>query len=198
MRYFDRSFFTAVALFFLGSILGAFLMLGLPSIRGVIIGLLEARLLTPVRTVSQFGNAALLLLVFLNNSIPPLLSFAYSFLIIKVSWTPPLTLQKRRVLLSCFTWLCAFLVGLFGFGMTLSVGWLLGGRELLFNLVRSAWVHGPIELGAILLCVSEPLRLAEQRDQTDLRASLRLDFRLLSVCLLMLVLSAAIEVLVGV
>ena len=75
---------------------------------------------------------------------------------------------------------------------------MLGGRELLFNLLRGAWVHGPIEVAAILLCVSEPLRLAEQRDQIDLRANLRRDFRLLSICLLMLVLSAAIEVFTGV
>ena len=107
MKYFDRPFLTAVALFFLGSILGAFLVLTLPSLRGVIIALLQARLVTPVKTVSRFGNVALLLLVFLNNSIPALLSFAYPFIIVKVSWTPPLTLQKRRLLLSCFTWLCA-------------------------------------------------------------------------------------------
>ena len=170
----------------------------LPSLRGVIITLLQARLVTPVKTVSRFGNVALVLLVFLNNSIPALLSFAYPFIIVKVSWTPPLTPQKRRLLLSCFTWLCAFLVGFFGFGVALSIGWTLGGSELLFGLLRGAWIHGPIEVAAILLCVSEPLRLSEQLDQIDLKANLRRDFRLLSICLLMLVLSAAIEVFAGV
>ena len=198
MRYLDRPFAAAVALFLLGAILGAFLVLNSPFLRGAIITLLQARLVTPVKTVSHFGNMALLLLVFLNNSIPALLSFAYPFIIVKVSWTPPLTLQKRKLLLSCFTWLCAFLVGFFGFGVALSVGWMLGGSELLLNLLRGAWVHGPIELAAILLCVAEPLRLAEQHDQVDLKASLRRDFRLLSICLLMLVLSAAIEVFTGV
>src|SRR5208337_503088 len=102
----------------------------------------------------------------------------------------PLTLQKRRLLLSCFTWLCAFLVGFFGFGVALSIGWILGGRELLFNLFRGALIHGPIELAAVLLCVSEPLRLAEQSNQINFRGNLRQDFRLLSICLVMLVVSA--------
>jgi len=198
MRYVDRPFAVAVALFFIGAILGAFLVLISSPLRGAITALLQARLITPVRTVSRFGNVALLLLVFLNNSIPPLLSFAYPLIIAKVSWTPPLTLEKRRLLLSCFTWLCAFLVGFFGFGVALSVGWMVGGSELLFNLLRGAWIHGPIELAAILLCVSEPLRLAEQSNQIDLRASLRRDFGLLSICLLMLAVSATIEVFTGV
>ena len=69
---------------------------------------------------------------------------------------------------------------IFGLGVALSIGWLFGGLVLLITLLRGAWVHGPIELLAVLLCVSEPLRLAEQRDQVDLKASLRRDFRLLS------------------
>lgn len=198
MKYLDRSFLVAVALFFLGSILGAFLVLISHFLQRAAIALLQARLVMPVRAVSRFGNVALLLLVFLNNCIPVLLSFAYPFIIAKVSWTPPLTLQKRRLLLSCFTLLCAFLVGFFGFGVALSIGWILGGRGLLFNLLRGGSVHGPLELAAILLCVSEPLRLTEQSNQIDLRTNLRQDFRLLSICLVMLVVSAAIEVFTGV
>ena len=198
MKYVDHPLAVAVTLFSLGAILGAFLVLMSPSLRGAAIALLQARLITPVRTVSRYGNVALLLLVFLNNSIPVLFSFAYPFIIAKVSWTPPLTLQRRRLLLSGFTVLCAFLVGFFGFGVALSLGWILGGDELLLNLLRGACVHGPIELAAILLCVSEPIRLAEERNQIDLRTSLRRDLRLLSICLLMLVVSAAIEVFTGV
>src|SRR5208337_2928272 len=98
MKYVDHPLAVAVTLFSLGAILGAFLVLMSPSLRGAAIALLQARLITPVRTVSRYGNVALLLLVFLNNSIPVLFSFAYPFIIAKVSWTPPLTLQRRRLL----------------------------------------------------------------------------------------------------
>ena len=144
--------------------------------------------------VSQFGNSALLLLVLLNNSIPAGLSFAYPFIIARVSWTPPLTRERRWQLLAYFTWLCAFLVGFFGLGITLSIGWVLGGKALLLAILSGAWVHGPIELVAVLLCVSEPLRLAEELDGLDLTIRLRDDLRLLVICLLGLVVSAAIEV----
>jgi hypothetical protein len=194
MRYVDRPFAVAVALFLFGSLVGAFFVLMLPSIRGPVIGLLQARLVTPVEAVSRFGIGALLLLVFLNNTIPAALSFAYPYIIAKVNWTPPLTQKKMHLLLSCFTGLCAFLVGFFGLGVALSIGWLLGGKTLLLTLLGGAWVHGPIELAAVLLCVSEPLRVAKERNQVDLTIRLRKDLRLLAICLIILLVSAAIEV----
>jgi hypothetical protein len=194
MRYVDRPFAAAVTLFLLGSLLGAFLVIVLPSIRGPIISLLQVRLITPMNMVSQFGNGALLLLVFLNNSIPAGLSFAYPFIIARVSWTPALTRQRTRQLLTGFTWLCAFLVGFFGLGVALSIGWVLGGKTLLFTMLSGAWVHGPVELVAVLLCVSEPLRLAGELNGLDLTIRLQHDMRLLLICLSGIAVSAAIEV----
>ena len=198
MKYVDQSFAVAVAVFSLGALTGGFLVLILSPMQGIIISLLQTRVITPVRTVSRFGSGALLLLVFLNNSIPPLLSFAYPFVIARLNWTPPLTKRRRCVLLTSFTVLSAFLIGFFGLGATLSMGWILGGQELLFNLLKGAWVHGPIELTAILLCASEPLRIAEQESPTDLKSSLLHDGKLLAICLFILMLSAGIEVFVGV
>ena len=100
-------------------------------------------------------------------------------------------------MLASFTRLCAFLVGFFGIGVTLSIGWILGGYELLIKLLSGALIHGPLELVAVLLCVAEPLRLAEDRKDVDLRIILREDFKLLSACLLVLVLAAGLEVFIG-
>ena len=172
--------------------MGVLLLLVLPPLQGIMILILQARVITPVKGASQFGNGALLLLVFFNNSISVLLSFAYPFIIFKLNWTPPLTPSRRQFLLSSYTSLCAFLVGFFGLGVTLSIGWLLGGRGLLLDLLSDACVHGPIEITAILLCVSEPLRLAKQ--VIDLESNLRHDLKLLVICLLVLFLSAAVEV----
>jgi len=198
MRYLDRSFVLAVVMFLLGSLVGGFFVLTVPSIRGPLITLLQTRMLAPIRTVSRFGSAALILLVFLNNSLPAALSFIYPLMIAKINWTPPLSAGKKRALLGYYTWLCAFLVGLFGFGVALAIGWIVGGGSMFFNLVTGASVHGPIELLSILLCVSEPMRLAQQCDHIDLMTGLRRDRRLLVFCLSMLLLSAAIEVLAGV
>jgi len=187
----------AVVIFLFGSLVGAFFVLTIPSVRGPLIALLQTRMVAPVRTVSRFGNAALILLVFANNSLPVVLSFVYPLIIAKVNWTPPLNAGKKRALLGCFTWLCAFLVGLFGFGMTLAIGWVVGDGALLFHLLSGASVHGPLELFSVLLCVSEPLRLSRHSDSIELMKSLQQDSRLLLFCLLILILSAAIEVLAG-
>ena len=195
MRYIDRPFASAVGSLLLGGILGTFVVIMVPPVRGPVLGLIEARLVNPIKAVSQFGNVALLLLIFMNNSIPCVLSFTYAVIIAKANWTPPLTQEKRWLLLSCFTWLCAFLIGFFGLGVALAVGWLLGGTELFMELLRGAWIHGPIEIMLVLLCVSEPLRLARQ-DRAKLASSLRGDLRLLAMCLIVLLVSAAIEVFV--
>jgi hypothetical protein len=186
----------AIVLFLLGSLAGAVSVLLLPFIRELVVGLLRTRMILPVEAVSRRGGIALFLLVFSNNSIPVVLSFVYSFLIVKLNWTPPLTVQKRVRLLEFFTFLCAFLLGFFGFGSALSLGWLLGGEELVFNLLREASVHGPLEIAAVLLCVSEPMRLSlgEKRRSADPATSLRGDFGLLVICLMVLAIAAILEV----
>jgi len=198
MRYLNRAFALAVASFLLGSLAGAFLVLTIPSIRGPLIALLQTRMVAPIGTVSRFGDAALILLVFMNNSIPAALSFVYPLMIAKIDWTPPLNTRKKRALLTSFTWLCAFLVGFFGFGVALAISWVVGGDSMLFNLLTGARVHGPLELFSVLLCVSEPMRLAEHCDGIELMTGLRRDLGLFSLCILILLLSAAIEVLTSV
>ena len=185
------------AIFLLGSLAGSVLVVTVPLVRGPLILFLQARMISPINAVSHFGNVALTLLVFLNNTVPALLSFLYPFIIANVNWTPPLTRRKKRILLASFTGFCAFLVGFFGLGIALAIGWVVGGRSLLSNLLAGATVHGPLEMLCVLLCISEPLRLAEQHDRIELMPHLRRDLKLLVFCLFGLLLSAVIEVLVG-
>ena len=187
----------AFAIFLLGSLAGSILVVTVPLVRGPLILFLQARMISPINAVSHFGKAALTLLVFVNNTIPALLSFLYPLIIANVNWTPPLTRRNKRILLGGFSGVCAFLVGFFGFGIALAIGWVVGGRFLFFNLLASATVHGPLEILFVLLCSSEPLRLAEQHDRIELMTHLRQDLKLLIFCLFGLLLSAAIEVLVG-
>ena len=158
------------------------------------IGLLQVRMISPTKSAGQFGYGALLLLVFLNNCIPVFLSFVYPFLIIKIDWKPPLTAERTRALLGYYTSLCALLLGFFGLGAPLSIGLVVGGVRLLLVLLKNAWLHGPLEITAVLLCVSEPLRLTKRECHIDLISCLREDLRLLVICSLILFLSAIIEV----
>jgi hypothetical protein len=196
MRFIDRPLAVAGFVFLLGSLAGGSSVLMVPIIRAAVITLIQARMVTPMQRASQFGDSILLLLVFANNSIPAILSFAYPLAIAKIRWSPPLTLKKRCALMSCFTFLCAFLLGFFGFGAGLSIGWLLGGRTVVLALLYGAWVHGPLEIIAVLLCVSEPMRLslAERRARISLTTELRRDRELLLICLLALLIAAAIEI----
>jgi len=187
----------AFAIFLLGSLAGSILVITVTPVRGPLILFLQARMISPIKVVSHFGNAALTLLVFLNNTVPALLSFLYPIIIANVNWTPPLTRRKKRILLGGFTGFCAFLVGFFGFGIALAIGWVVGGSSLLSSLLASATVHGPLEMLCVLLCISEPLRLAEQHDRIELMTHVRRDLKLLVFCLFGLLLSAVIEVLVG-
>ena len=199
MRFVDWPLGATVAVFSLGAAIGALLLLVFPAIRQPMMELIQVRLLEPVTAMKQFGSLALLLLILVNNSIPPVLSFAYPFLVGRLTWTPALTIRRLSVLMVGFSLLTAFLVGFFGFGVGISVGWLLGGESLVLRLLYGACLHGPVEFASILLCVSEPMRLIRDvRISKDLLPRLRNDLDLLLFCLIALLFSAALEVFVGV
>lgn len=189
----------AIVAFLLGTLTGALAVLCSQGVRELILNLLQTRVVAPVRAASALGTTALWSLVFVNNSVPAVLSFAYPFIIGKVRWTPPLTHQAKLRLMVSFTLLCGFLVGFFGFGGTLGVAWELGGWSRVLFLLSGARLHGPLEFAFILLCVSEPWRLVLTNDGVcvDLVKGIRKDLKMLVVCLLGLLISAAIEVFAG-
>ena len=197
MRLLDRAFAVATCLFILGSLTGFIVVLLAPSVQTLMVSIFQVRMLTPLRTVSRFGNTATLGLIFLNNSLPPLLSFLYPMIIMKVGWTPPLTKERRNVFMCSFTTLCALLIGMFDLGGVLAVAWEMGGINFLIHLLLTSAVHGPLEFLFVLLCVSEPLRITwTSRGDTveEVREKLRNDVWLLLICLIGLFISAIVEV----
>jgi uncharacterized membrane protein SpoIIM required for sporulation len=197
MRFLDRAFAVATGFFILGSFTGVLVVLLAPSARSLMISIFQVRMLTPLRTVSSFGNAATLGLIFANNSIPALLSFLYPVVIMKVEWTPPLTKERRNMFMCSFTTLCAFLIGMFDLGGVLAIEWELGGISLLVHLLSTSTVHGSLEFFLVLLCVSEPLRIIWTSRGDTIEATmekLRDDVGLLLICLIGLFVSAVVEV----
>ena len=158
--------------------------------------LLSVRMISPIQTASRLGGTYVWLLVVVNNSVPAILSYAYVFILVTLNWTPPLSVERKFRLLESYSYLCAFLIGFFGFGAALAMGWLIGGTHLLTGLLLGASVHAPIEISAVLLCVSEPMRLAFglKRNGFDLGRNLRVDLRLLVVCMFLLSVAAMVEV----
>jgi hypothetical protein len=196
MRYLDRAFAVATGIFILGSLTGFLVVVLTQQVRDLMIFILQMRMLTPIQTVSGFGKSATSVLIFLNNSIPPLLSYLYPLLIMKVRWTPPLSRGRQDLFMWSFTALCSFLIGAFNLGAVLALGWKIGGPGLVLHLLSTASVHGPLEFLFILLCVAEPLRIAldSKADRADRGlAVLRNDVKLLMLCLLGLLVSALIE-----
>jgi hypothetical protein len=149
-------------------------------------------MIAPIRAVSGLGTVVVFLLVFLNNSIPAALSFLYPLAIEKIHWVPPMTTKRKQLLLTLYTLIVSFLIGLFGVGAVLGAVWVSGGSILLKEVVSAAWLHGPLELSLVLVCVAEPLRAAYEG--VNLLIVLRKDLKLLKVCIPMLLISAAIEV----
>ncbi|HUK49846.1 MAG TPA: hypothetical protein VLV18_02325 [Terriglobales bacterium] len=194
--YIDRSFAVAVVVFLLGIGVGYLLLLSLRPLQLLMMGLLSVRMISPIESANQAGAAYVWLLVMANNSVPVILSFLYIFILVRVNWTPPLSVERKLGLLYGYSCLCSFLVGFFGFGSVLAMGWVLGGTRLLTSLLLESWVHGPIEVAGVLLSVSEPMRLAAglRKGVVDIRKGLRADLPLLAVCLLLLSIAAAIEV----
>jgi hypothetical protein len=197
MKFIDRPFGLAVAVFLIGALAGAGLTALSSNVRELALGLLQARMISPIQTASHLGDVALFLLVFANNAVPAVLSFAYALAIIRVKWTPPLSRQRRLIFLCGYTVLAAFLVGFFSLGAPLGTVWALAGTNALGYLISGAMVHGPLEFAFVLLCVAEPLRITSV---TGEMAAERLsdDLPLLGVAAVGLLASAAIEVFLGI
>jgi hypothetical protein len=98
-------------------------------------------------------------------------------------------------LLTAFSLLTGGLLGFFNLGATLMLVQKIGGPTLLNALLRTSWLHGPIEFLLVLACVAEPLRLTlRPLNGDEIVRFLRADAKLLFICLVGLIASAAIEV----
>jgi hypothetical protein len=189
-----NTFMIVLGAFSLGSIAGASTVLCIPVLRKLLFDILEIRLLAPMEAVSEYGKTAMTLLIFLNNSIPAVLSYVFPFLIAEINWTPPLNKSRRNLLLTSFSLIASFLIGFFGLGAGLALELYVAGAKGMFFLLASAWLHGPIEFASILLCVGEPLRLTEEEDANKMITRLERDLRILLTVLLGLFIAALIEV----
>jgi hypothetical protein len=176
----------------LGSLAGALLTALLAPFRNFMAFLLNTRAIMPVRTASAVGDAAVMLLIFANNSVPVLLSFLYPAIIGKVRWSPPLRAQTRNRLFLAFSLLTGGLVGFFNLGATLMLASELGGLTLVIRLLETSWLHGPLEFFFVLLCVAEPSRMVGIRSGGDgIVGSLRGDMVLLLISLIGLLVYAS-------
>jgi hypothetical protein len=194
LRFFDRPLAMVCAIFLLGSLVGASSIILFPGFRESFEVTLQLRMISPIETAANIGPLALFLLVFLNNSIPPVLSFIWPLAITEIPWTPPLTERRSGLLLRGFACISSFLTGFFGIGAILGLTLVTSGTGAVAILITSARIHGPLELFLVLICIAEPLRLARQPRITGLRGRLRGDLVLLWVALAGLFVSAAIEV----
>ena len=195
MRFLDRPLGVAVVMFTAGSVSGAILVMYAYWTRVFLLYLIEVRMLTPVSiALASGGELAVFILIFANNSTVALLSFLYPFLIATIHWVPELASGRRRMLLTGFTLLTAFVVGFFGIGGIMALEWMTNGASGLLGLLAKSWLHGPIEVGFILACVSEPLRLADCGASADIAIILRKDLRMLCIAVIGLLLAAVIEV----
>jgi len=193
MRFLDRALASAVAAFLIGAFVGAAAILQFSNIREFTIMLIQARMLSPIRTLSQYGDIVVFLAVFINNTVPVVLSFIYPLAIARITWMPPLTRQRTFLLLAGYTLAVAFLIGFFSLGAPLVTGLVLGGTQVLFSLISNARVHGPLEFAFVLVCVAEPLRLARLKGELA-PARVAEDLGLLVVSIVGLLGSSAIEV----
>jgi hypothetical protein len=195
MKFIDIAFGATLVAFGLGSLLGALITASSPPFRAFMLFLLTSRVVAPVQAVTELGSIALTLLIFLNNCIPVTLSFVYPLIIGKVHWTPPLKAASRRRLLVGFSLLAASLLGFFNLGATLMLVAEIRGLGLVYALLRASWLHGPLEFLLVLACVAEPFRLTlRARNEAEIIRFLRADTKLLAICLIGLLASAAIEV----
>ena len=126
----------------------------------MMIALLLVRVLEPVRGAMILGGLVVVILIFANNAIPVLLSFLYPILLARIHWTPPLTRNRRWLLLTGYSLLAAYLVGFFDLGASLGSILFERGGSVVISLLRYSWLHGPIEFTLILLCIAEPARIA--------------------------------------
>jgi hypothetical protein len=193
VKFVDRALATTVAVFLLGTLAGAFTVIFIPVFRNTFTTVIQVRMVSPIQTAARMGPMVLLFLVFLNNSIPAVLSFLYVLIVANVNWTPPLTEKRRRVLMSWYTHVTAFLTGFFGVGVTLGLAWTLEGAKATVSLMYTARIHGPLELFFVLVCIAEPLRLANM-GRPEISLILHEHLALLWVSLIGLFVTAGIEV----
>jgi hypothetical protein len=198
MKFLDVAFGATLAAFSLGSLAGALVTSFSLTFREFMLLLINLRVVAPVRSASEVGKIALMLLIFINNCIPVALSFGYALIIGKVRWTPPMRAVVRKRLLAAFSVLTAGLLGFFNLGSTLTLLFEIRGLPTVNALVRTSWVHAPLEFLFVLLCVAEPMRLSLRRANMDeIVRFLRADTKLLIICLVGLLASAAIEAFAG-
>lgn len=193
LRFLDRAFGIALLSFGIGALIGAPAAL-LPGLREFVIVILRVRVTSPLQVVSELGRIAVVLLIFLNNSITVVLSFLYPFVMMKIRWTPPMSKERMQFFMGGFTVLASFLIGFFNLGAILATVWVLRGESGFLSLLSSAWIHGPLEFTFVLLCVAEPLRSA-WTNRTQFPGD---DLKVLWVSLLGLLASAAVEVFLGI
>ena len=195
MKFIDIAFGATLAAFGLGSLAGALLTAFSLGFREFVFALVNIRVIGPVRTVSEWGGIALVFLIFLNNCIPVVLSFLYALIIVKVRWTPPMSLLLRNRLLSAFSLLTGSLLGFFNLGAPLMLIAEIRGSASVNTLLRTSSVHAPLEFLFVLACVAEPLRLTLRiEDRDKIVNTLRSDTILLLPCIIGLLASALIEV----
>jgi len=193
MDFIDRPFVISALTFGFGSVTGFLFSAVFPALRGAMVALLLVRVLEPLQSAVTIGSAAVVLLIFINNAVPVLLSFLYPILVAKISWTPPLTRSKTQALFSGYSLLAAFLLGFIDLGATLGTILYERGASFATSLLNHSWVHGPIEFTLILLAISEPARIASRQVSSGLVLFERKDRVLLFSCLLGLLASAILE-----
>jgi hypothetical protein len=197
MKFIDRAFALAVAVFLVGAFIGAISIILSSNFRALANVLFEARMLSPIRTASRLGDIAVFLVIFLNNSVPAVLSFVYPLAVDKIRWTPPLSIRRRFLFLSAYTVISAFLSGFFSLGAALASAWVLGGTNLFLSLISGARIHGPLEFAFVLVCIAEPLRVSWVTKKGAAPRKLVDDRVLLPFSITGLLVSAAIEVFLG-
>jgi len=198
MKLIDIAFGATLVAFALGSLAGVLVTLLSPTFQAFLLVLITSRIINPVRATSVFGRVAVMILIFLNNCVPVILSFVYPLIIGKVNWTPPMSKTTEKRLLSAFSFLTAGFLGFFNLGATLTLLATLKGLSAVIALLTASWLHAPLEFFFVLTCVAEPLRLAFQRVNTaEIVRVLRTDIGIVVICLIGLLASAAIEVFAG-
>ena len=198
MRFIDIAFVATLVAFCLGALAGAIVTALSLSFRVFMLLLINTRVIAPVRAASESGKIALMLLIFLNNCVPIILSFVYALILCKVHWEPPMRAVVRKRLLTAFSLLTGGLLGFFNLGATLMLVVQMRGPTVVTALVQSSWVHAPLEFLFVLVCVAEPMRLTRRTEGLDeVLKNLHSDAKVLSLILIGLLVSAAIEVFAG-
>lgn len=187
MRFIDRAFALTLTSFAVGSLCGFTIFLAVPALREGMMMMLKVRVASPILAATSFGNAAILLLVFVNNMVPVVLALSFPQVLSRIRWdAPPSTLDRLN---AAFSLLTGFLIGFLNLGGILAFALTLG-PNVFDRLLSESWLHAPIELFLVLVAVSEPIRLALRR----IKPSIHDELPLLILCAVGLLASALVEV----